>query len=680
MRNYLTGYINSLSYGQVVLAKRFIYEDRRILSDIPTGRRLDISKMHVQPGTQVTRNNFERIFSNAEESLVTLYEQANTSAKIRESLQLKVNNKLARIEAALKAAEIEIKNWEDDYSRNPSSVNTITRSFGELGMRPIESTDRSLIKLSTVMTANCDVVVAGDVIYTDAPDRIQEEFFSTEEGLQVRLVYNFVPGLTSRIRLAPISGLGDITISEIRIYGSTGQLVSTFAEDEELNRTLEYSIPKAIVSRVEVDLIDRTYQLVLGATVTGSQQTIIPARSAKFIYQDIECLIWRKIEAFNLPNELLERYTRIYDNGGASALVGHRVSPVIRQLNEALGGIFRSYDISSPGMVAWIDDLFRKRYGGKERTESYSIIEIPSQIINTEYSYRKKMYHYAIGLASLTCVNDLYSEIYRSVEDITFENGIPSRVTLKTDEFLPDGSYINFFISDGRGNLVPIIPYDREITTEILKFDEYMKAYLLFNPDGPVIFYRDAVEPITLASNGREVLGSSANFGILNTISGGNSMWAQYSPDISKSNTIPSKARVASYISKDGRLGETFSRIPDNLTITSEETPFIDIDRINEDGYNPVQVIIDGYKTSNLTKYDNTHEEEFPTTTEYSDGVQVIHYKVHGRTITFEKQVDRPVRVIYEYVLRKGKIIIEMGVIHGKAAAPVLYQYTISYT
>jgi hypothetical protein len=548
--------------------------------------------------------------------------------------------------------------------------------------------------LSTVVQANSNFSTDGNIVYTNAPDRITESFFSDDEGFQARITYNFVAGNVSRIHLEPINGVGTITIQELRVYDANGQIISVLSSNEELTRTLEYSIPRTMVSRLEVDLIDRTYNMVQvpeEVTKTGTRRVVIPAHSEKESYQETVTLYWREVEAFNLTPYQLDLLEQLYDNrGGVEGIVYAFNHPEIAgysestaALNTALGGVFDRFSSDVAGMREYIDNLFKVQYGGTETVTKYRWVKIPEQIRITPYTYNAvdqvTKYRYCLGLQNLACINEFYTEIYRVIEEVNFEKGMPTSVSLSVDEFLPVGSYINFFIVDKEGNVTPVLPEEREFTTEVLRFNEFGQANLLFYPSGVVYFYKDTGEPADLVLNGKTVLSPSASLGSLNTMGGADAYWVRYQPDRMRANLIPHANRVASYISDTGTLGEVFSGIPGSKSLVLQNAPYIDRARVGEPGYSPVQVVIDGYTTIDMTKYDNTYEEEFPVNAVYADGKKLLHYKVRGNTIYFENELDRPVRILYEYLSQRATLMIEMGVIHGLAAAPVLYKYSLSY-
>jgi hypothetical protein len=279
----------------------------------------------------------------------------------------------------------------------------------------------------------------------------------------------------------------------------------------------------------------------------------------------------------------------------------------------------------------------------------------------------------------------------RYSEEVKLESGMPSVMTLTTNELLttadvegdiiPIGSYINFFLQDREGNVIPLLPENREYTVDVLRFNQFGQASLNFYPGGDTHFYKGSEELIggNLAISGKNILGPSANTGSINTMGNSVSYWAFYEPDITKANFIPVSSRATTYVSEDGSLGETFNRIPPSRTLRLKGLPFIDSDRIGESGYSPVTVVVEGYSTVDLTNYNETEEDDFPVTTQYSNSTKTIHYKLRGNSIFFEDFVERPVRVIYEYATQYATIIVEMGIIHGTAACPVLYQYSLSY-
>jgi hypothetical protein len=702
MRNYLSGYIRSLTAGSKAIAESFVWDDRRNLSTTITtdSARLDISSKHAYSNQRVMYGDFMSVFNNVAQNMGVIYDQANSAAAIREATQLQVDAKLSRIESALQTLDQDIQGWLDTYSQKAESVHEIKRSFGAFGVRPIVYFDGMLNKLSTIVESNADAITDGNLIYVNAPDRIQERLFSDDEGLQVRVTYNFTPGLVTRIRLEPMAGIGGVYINELRAYGPNG-LVATLAAGEELSRSLEYSIPRSIVQRLEFDLIDKTYNLVDVATnqvKTGVRRTVIPAHSEKNVVTDTITQYWREIEAFSLSQTQLYLIEQVYDGktgitmpsgyDGILYMMHHPEIPGFAQATTALtsvvGNAFTTFGETSTGMKDWIDNLFRLRYGGTETVTKDEWVYIPEQILLHNYTYSEtevlRRYRYEIGLKNLACFNDFYSEIYRYAEEVRFEGGAPSSLTLVTDEFCPEGSYVNMFLFDTNGNSIPLLPENKDFVCEILRFDEHSRAQLLFFPNGGVSFRKGNGEGVVLALNGKTVLGPSMGLDIIsNNAQQNETYWALYQPDRTRANSIPQSGRVATYVSESGEIGEVFHSIPDSKTLSLKEIPFIDNNRVGETGYSPVQVIIDGYTTVDLTKYDSTYEEEFPVDQTFRSGERVVHYRMRGNTIFFESSIERPVRVLYEFVVQKASIMVEMGVISPDSAAPVLYQYSLSY-
>jgi hypothetical protein len=679
MRSYLDGYFNSLTTGQRELANSFVWSDRRHLAGLNLETSLSTfgKLVGVTSGSVVSRNDFSGLFSTATNNFNTIFDQANQIANIRDTLILQTEAKLNRIGSALKALEDEIERWEDSFSDKPHALEKIERSFGQAGLRPVVERSGNLVELFTVIQANAPVTVTGGLVSVDAPDTITENLFTADSGLQTRVTAYYVPGYVSRIRLDPITSIGDAVIREMRVYGANGELIATLINTDSPQKLdpmgLEYSIPKTLVSRIEIDLIDTTFNLVdvpvtTLKTVTGQYRIVIPA------YTDSHLVDW---------NDVVTKILR----EGPEWQIGYG------SLSQHLEPVYtNAYDgISSTG--AYVERYFVHYASSRvvevitTQTPVWDITYIPSQILLESYSYQEgqtvteKRHRYEVGLANLTASNDFYTEVMRFSEEVELPTGMPSVVTLTTNEFLPAGSYINMFLRDRAGNVIALLPENREYTVDVLRFNQYGQAQLNFYPDGDTHFYMNADELVgnTFAISGKYILGPSANAGSINTMGNSNSYWAYYEPDLTRANIIPLSSAATTYVSEDGSLGENFDRIPPSRILTLKGTPFIDVDRIGEDGYSPVSVLIDGYSTTDLTNWRKTEEDDFPVATQYTNTTRNIHYKVRGNTIFFEDFVDRPVRVIYEYATQYVTIMIEMGVIHNNAACPVLYKYSLSY-
>jgi len=690
MRNYLDGYINSLTKRERTLAYNFIWADRRALSDELNNIDNTVNSpgsrfIKVRPLNKVTSSVFKSIFNNTLLYIKALYDQCNNSANILTALEEQTRCKTDRIEAALKGIEQEVEDWEELLFSEPTASTVITRNFGTTGLRPIVETNGNLQLLSLVVQANADIVTQGGSVTAETKDKIVEQFFSAEEGLQVRLTYTFTPGNVDKIRLEPLSGAGSITIHQVRVYNSNGTLVTTLTSSEQLTRTLEYSIPKTIVSRVEVDLINSTFlikETTSTSIKTGTRRVVIPAHQIKEEYT-VEVPYnttaitptGSKYPYWNFSGDYLNIVSGDFYSKNRNTIIDAykrymQYSIYSYQYYSALWSLLNSNNSSNPA-----------NQSTKIETR-YRWIDIPEQVLLEPYEYTEstitKTYSYTCGLSSIECSHNFYTDVMQYVEEVRFDNGIPSYITLTTDEFLPLGSYINLYLVCKDGQVIPMLPANREYTTDVLFFDNFGKATLNFNPLGPIYFYKDESIPVALQVNGKTVLGPSSNTGATNIL-GGTTYWVKYEGDQSKSNNISYTSRVGSYISKDGQLGEVYDSIPDSGVIVLEENPYIDPARLNDSSYSPVQIVVDGYTTVDLTNYEYNEEEEFPVAEEWETGVQKIHYKVRGKSIFFEKSVDRPVRIMYEYSAQYAKVLIEMGVIHSSAAVPVLYQYQMSY-
>ena len=244
MRSYLDNYINSLSSGEKVLADKFIWKDRILEEDLEslTASTPYISTRYgeISPLTQVKRNDFVSIFSQTKDAFSALFARANHSAAYREALDIQVENKLKNIESALEKLENEVDSWEDKLSSSAEASYTISRNFGQEGLRPVVEYENTLELISTIVTANTDITHADGLIKATCSETLDEEFFLDNPGLQVRFVFNFTPGKVDKIHLEPLSGIDNATIYQLRIYGSKGNLLDFTVDNEELNRTLEY--------------------------------------------------------------------------------------------------------------------------------------------------------------------------------------------------------------------------------------------------------------------------------------------------------------------------------------------------------------------------------------------------------------------------------------------------------
>ena len=316
-----------------------------------------------------------------------------------------------------------------------------------------------------------------------------------------------------------------------------------------------------------------------------------------------------------------------------------------------------------------------------ERVPIYGYIDHPEEVIINKvmqpYIEHYNLYRYETGLQDLEAMSHFYTEVLIWSEQICFDGGIPFKVTLTTDEYLPTGSYINLWFIGKDNQLIPLLPEGREWTSEILQFKNEGTASLMFYPSGEIYIYRDE-ENILLPITGRTVDGTAANVGAMNTL-GGTAWWVWYQGDKNKANFMPYTSRTATYYSEQGRFGELFDSIPFDKKLTLEETPYCDIDRLVDTTYTPVVVVIDGYQTLDTTNWEKKYEDLFPVEPLYVDHERVIHYKVRGKTIFFEETVDRPVRVFYEYIKQCGILLVQMGVVHKRADCPVLYSFTLSY-
>lgn len=623
--------------------------------------------------SKVTSNFFRGLFINVWAYLNALYSQCNTSANILAALEEQNKTKSDRIESALKGIEQEIDDWEEYLFSTPTASTVITRNYGTAGLRPIIDTNGNLELLSTVVQANVDVTYSGGVATAIVSDTIQEPFFSEEAGLQVRFTYTYSPGMVDKIRLEPLSSAGTISINQMRVYNSAGAIVSTITSAEDLPRTLEYSIPKTVVARIEVDLIDSTFNIIETSSTqvkTGSKRIVIPATKIQEEYQ---------VDVVT-PNP-----TQPYYGGWVPRPRRRYLTYIASLYRDVLKDMFDNYaDMYPTGYIADEQDWCRGNPQNTTTTKEtrYRWVDVPEQILMEPYEYTEttytKSYEYSCGLGNVVCSHNYYTEVMQHVEEVRFENGIPGYVSLTTDEFLPTGSYINFYLMCKDGQIIPLVPNNREYTTDVLMFNSLGKATLNFYPVGPIYFYKDEAIPISLQVNSKTVLGPLSNTGAFN-IASGTTYWAKYEADQTKSNIISYTGRVASYVSKDGKLGEVFDRIPEEAIIELQETPYIDQTRLSDTSYSPVQVVVDGYQTIDYTNYNENEEDEFPVSEQWESGVQKIHYKVRGKSIFFEKSVDRPVRIMYEFSTQYAKLIIETGVIYETAASPVLYQWQMSY-
>ena len=196
MRNYLDSYMRSLAKGEQVLARDFIWSDRRFLDreaeslmGSPLAR---IPRFQTAiPMQIVSRYIYAQVFDSTKIFLDQVYAQANKAAHIRTDLNTQVDKKLERIESALQRLEQEVDDWEDLLCTAPEAVHTISRDFGT-GLRPVVETPTELELISLIIESNVPTVTAGGYISVAIEDdRINEPMFTTLEGLQLRYIYTF---------------------------------------------------------------------------------------------------------------------------------------------------------------------------------------------------------------------------------------------------------------------------------------------------------------------------------------------------------------------------------------------------------------------------------------------------------------------------------------------------------
>lgn len=694
MRSYLDNYINSLSSGEKVLADKFIWKDRILEEDLEslTASTPYISTRYgeISPLTQVKRNDFVSIFSQTKDAFSALFARANHSAAYREALDIQVENKLKNIESALEKLENEVDSWEDKLSSSAEASYTISRNFGQEGLRPVVEYENTLELISTTVTANTDITHADGLIKATCSETLDEEFFLDNPGLQVRFVFNFTPGKVDKIHLEPLSGIDNATIYQLRLYGSQGNLLDFTVDNEELNRTLEYSIPSSVISRIEIDLYCETYNIteeLVTNTVEKTNRIVIPSKTEKKLvgYKEVTYTIPGFDYGLTGPRPVSQQLDPNTGMTYQEQVIAH--NPVYSSVGAAL-----STGIYTYGNAFWV-------YGGDgkvyqysyERTPTttkttlvpvYETTTIPEQILLESYTETTetlvRKYNYELGLKNIRCTSSYYTESLSLLELIKFDGGIPTSITLMTNEYLPVGSYINFYLIGKDDIVTPLAAYNREWTTDVLNFDRTGQAALSFYPTQELYFYRDEDSTESLPLNGRYVLGPQANSGVSNPMLG-SVHWVRYQPDMNKCNIIPYTSRVGSYFSKDGSMGEYFEEIPSSKKLTLSEKPYVDSSRVNTDDYSPISIIIDGYNTSDLTNYSLFEEEEFPISPVYSDNERTIHYKVRDKTIFFDTEVSRPVRIFYEFEAQYAYLLINIGVVHKRAACPALYSYQLSY-
>ena len=303
MRTYIDEYLKSLTDGEQIAATRFIYTDRIRLQESATGITDRISAVipilpRVASGQVFDDYSYISLFSKSSSSMSEIFDQANLSAGVRSSINDMAKSKLANIQAALTQLGDDIYNWEEIFSCMPDATKTIHRSFGPDGMRPIWVKEGSLSLLSTTIEANSPYANCSGLIVAEPLDAITNDYFSTEDGLQVRLTYMFSPGPVDTIKLEPLSSLGDTKVVEGRLYDTGGNLVSTFVEDLILTKTMWFSIERTTISRIEIDLLDVTYQLVDQTRTLYrevEERTVIPAWQEKVITG------WEDIPTTNRP-------------------------------------------------------------------------------------------------------------------------------------------------------------------------------------------------------------------------------------------------------------------------------------------------------------------------------------------------------------------------------------------
>lgn len=660
MRNYLDRYINSLSSGDRQLASSFIYRDRRNLnSDIseamqPTSyssyRFGKIRKMSV-----VTSASFSSFISNTLIYLDEIYETTNNSDAILSALLTQSDIKMDRIEAALQCIENEIYDWETYLSSTSTSSEIISRSYGPLGLRPVSEVGNDLLLLNCVVQANYKVKCEGGMVVAECKDKISTPFFCDDDGLQVRFTYNFAPGPVDKIQLEPLAIAGSLTIIEMRAYGPNGELISTITSNESIPRTLKaYSIPRSTLARIEIDILDSTFNIIEAAPGMAEE-------GGGVIRRPLMPMPSRTPDEVLFKNAGADTTTTGYDNIDTLSVDMGRIT------KEAI-----SKDILDQDSLYTIDSVIKSTYIGGPADRIYLPLPFPRP------GQRTKYYYYGCGLKNLICASNNFHQNATTTERLTFANGIPGYLTLTTDEYLPTGSFINFYLKTDDGQKIPLLPKNRELTSEILHFSKAGKAKLMFSPEGLVSFYRDDAKQIGLTMNGTTVLAPALGLETYKTL-GGSVLWAVYEPNHLKSNVISYPGRVSTYVSESGQTGESYDRIPESKQITLKETPYIDQARLGDSTYSPVQITVSGYMAIDYTNYDSKEESDFPVSQEWEEGTRLLHYKVRGKTVFFEESVDRPVRIFYERTANTALLVIETGQIYATAAPPVLYSYQISY-
>jgi len=696
MRTFLDQYINSLTYSERLTSNNFLYATR----DPSISYSTPIINMRFTSGSSlppfvlpmqiVTDTSYNVLFESTYSDTKQLFKQINQAAGIRVGMNEMVSSKLEQIESAIIELDREISEWEDLLVDTPEARGSISRSFGQTGMRPVVEYAGDLERTALTIQANVAVSIEGELCVAELLDSISEPWFSDEDGLQVRMNYTYIPGRVNTIKLEPVSGIGSITIVEGRLYNSQGNEIAKFAEGLELNKTIDFTINPVVISRIELDLLDTTFNLRNESTTTTVEKRIvIPAKTERIITG------YRTVQGYTRPSDPIQAVVRVPTNYYAGMTnifdsTGYRgqIKWIYGQPTEArkaaaaeayerITGIHidigQSYLVYTENLTfhRLALRLFTRIPGAEKQLPIYEIIQIPEKILieEEEVSTTYNVYKYEAGLSRLTASSNFYTERRCWEEWLEFEHGMPMNFNLMVDEYLPHGGYINFFIFGKDGTLIPLCPNNREWTTEPVSFDEYGEYRLMFKPVGEVYFYKGEQDATIPYSNG-------VAFGI----SGTSGHWVKYQPDKDKINIIPYASRIGTYYSEEGRLGEVHNRIPENKTITLKRHPWVDFSRIGDSDYHPVTVDIDGYTTSDLTNWRRRREEIFPINPVQADNMRTLHFKVRGNSIFFEDSVDTTVRILYEYVATQAKIVVCTGILHEHAETPVLYSFTLNYT
>jgi len=636
--------------------------------------------INVTPDSPVLSRTLEGNHQRTVSAITSFYDTAQKTIELQDASDRLYSSSLTNVERSLDQLRMEIETWENQLFNRANFSNIVRKSFLPNGITISQGGKVSLSVSSVSVRVNAPLDVPFESTNTgkninisvSSISSINNPLFIEGYGLQAEITLDYEPGQANNIGLSPVSLGGAAPIlHSIKVFPIAGEPI-VVATGLTLNKSYQLTFPKMVVNKVVLEVLQENFNITtikIPKTVTEEVTTVTPGKSTR-VNNDMP--LWLKGVFKHLINV----------GSNAPKISTHPSKMTVEQIANAFPGAVANPSkttagiLKSPAHVRLLNEAINVySNGSSKRTVVSPPITTVSTVTKTIFEEESR-YVYSIGFSDISLIN-FYNEETVVENRIRFKlNGSPTLVTLRASDWIPEYTSVEYSVrTAGSYNWIPVPNADDDEYIQEILYPDYRGFCILRFPfttkNGlvPQVYEGTRlIEPTEYLTMSNQV------FQLKGTITSQIPYYIKYEPEQKENIVVSYGDAVSAYQDANGELGETFQSANADRTITLTEYPYIDRERLESDGYNPVAILIPGRSTQNITNWSGGPEDSFARTPDKDN----IMYKVRGKQIIFDQDVLLPITVVYEYLKSYIDLRIIFKTFNTPANSPVVYGVQLS--